>query len=146
MRKNNSKLTFTKNRRTRLFSRRRLKISKCSTNSPDWASAQKVRLPLSKHFEDLQNFLSLLKHSFDIIGISEHKRTEVLKNSTSNLPGYTFWNRLEQAPAMEQFFFVSNNLIYKLRPDLLSNEHGRLESTIFELIFPNKKYYLRCHL
>ena len=25
---------------------------------------------LSKHFEDLQNFLSLLKHTFDIIGIS----------------------------------------------------------------------------
>ena len=28
---------------------------------------------LSKHFDDLQNFLSLLKHSFDIIGISERK-------------------------------------------------------------------------
>ena len=31
---------------------------------------------LSKHFEDLQNFLFLLKHSFDIIGISEHKITK----------------------------------------------------------------------
>ena len=33
---------------------------------------------LSKHFEDLKNFLSLLKHFFDIIGISEH---EINKNS-----------------------------------------------------------------
>ena len=28
---------------------------------------------LSKHFDNLQNFLSLFKHFFDIIGISEHK-------------------------------------------------------------------------
>ena len=27
---------------------------------------------LSRHFEDLQNFLSLLKRSFNIIGVSEH--------------------------------------------------------------------------
>ena len=33
---------------------------------------------LSKHFEDLQNFLFLLKHSFGIISISEHK---INKNS-----------------------------------------------------------------
>ena len=30
---------------------------------------------LNKHFEDLRNFLSLLRHSFDIIAISEHKIT-----------------------------------------------------------------------
>ena len=39
----------------------------------------------------------------------------------------------------ETGLFVSNNLTYKLRPDLLINEHGRLESTVIELIFPNKK-------
>ena len=31
---------------------------------------------LSKHFEDLPNFLYFLKHSFDIIKISEHKITK----------------------------------------------------------------------
>ena len=36
-------------------------------------------------------------------------------------------------------FFVSNNVTYKLRPDLLINEHGGLESTFIELTFPNKK-------
>ena len=46
---------------------------------------------LSKHFEDLQNFLSLLKHSFDITRISEHKITKGLKNSILNLPGYTLF-------------------------------------------------------
>ena len=34
------------------------------------------KLSLSKHFEDLQNLLSLLKHSFDITGISERKITK----------------------------------------------------------------------
>ena len=42
-------------------------------------------------------------------------------------------------PTEEQVFFVSNNLTYKLWPDLFINEHGRLESTIMELIFPNEK-------
>ena len=45
-------------------------------------------------------------------------------------------------PTEEQFFFfVSNNLTYKLRPGLLINEHGRLEPTVIELNSPNKKYY-----
>ena len=38
------------------------KISSLATLHLDIAS-------LSKHFEDLQNFLFLLKHSFDIVGI-----------------------------------------------------------------------------
>ena len=36
-------------------------------------------------------------------------------------------------------FLVSNNITYKLRPDLFINEHGGLESTVIELTFPNKK-------
>ena len=42
-------------------------------------------------------------------------------------------------PTEEQVFIASNNLTYKLRPDLLINKHGRLESTVTELIFLNKK-------
>ena len=37
------------------------------------------------------------------------------------------------------FFFISENLTFKQRPDLLINEPGRLESTFIELIFPNKR-------
>ena len=94
---------------------------------------------LSKHFEDLQNFVSLLKHSFDIIGISEHKITKGSKNSAFNLLGYTFcFNETETSHGGTDFF-VSNNLTYKPQPDLLINEHRKLESTVIELIFPNKK-------
>ena len=94
---------------------------------------------LSKHFEDLRNFLSLLKHSFDITGISEHKITKGSKNSAFNLPGYTFCFNETETSHGGTGYFVSNNSTYKLRPDLLINEHGRLESTIIELTFPNKK-------
>ena len=45
-----------------------------------------------------------------------------------------------KAPTEEQVFFLSNNFTYKLRPDLLINEHGRFEYTVIELIFPNKKF------
>ena len=44
-----------------------------------------------------------------------------------------------KSPTKEQIFFVSNNFTYKLQPDLLNNKHGRLESGVIELIFPNKE-------
>ena len=81
---------------------------------------------LSRHFEDLQNFLSLLKHLFDINGISEHKITKGSKNSAFNLPGYTFCFNETETSHRGTGFSVSNNLAYKLRPDRIINEHGSL--------------------
>ena len=102
---------------------------------------------LSKHFEDLWNFLSLLKHTFDIIGISEHKVTKGWKYSAFNILGYIFCFNQTETSQGGTASFVSKNLTYKLRPDHLINEHGWLESTVIELIFPNKKkYYLWYYL
>ena len=96
-------------------------------------------LTLLRYPNILKIYLSLLKHSFDIVGISEHKTTKGSKNSAFNLPGYTFcFNEIETFHG-ETGLFVSNNLTYKLRPDLLINKHGKLESTFIGLIFPNKK-------
>ena len=94
---------------------------------------------LSKHFEDLENFLSLLKNYFDIIGTSEHKIIKGSKKSAANLPGYTFCVNETETLHGGTVCFVSNNLIYKLGPDLRINKHRRLQSTVIELIFPNKK-------
>ena len=44
-----------------------------------------------------------------------------------------------KAPTEKQVFFISGNLIFKQRPDLLINQTGRLESTFIELIFQNKR-------
>ena len=84
--------------------------------------------------------LSLLKHSFDIIGISEHKITKSLKKSTFNIPGYTFcFNETETSDGGTSFF-VFNNLTYKLQADLLINGHSRLESsTVLNWFFQTKK-------
>ena len=100
---------------------------------------------LSKHFEDLENFLSLLKHSSDIIGISEH----IFQNT---LLFYLVYLILSCFNATEIYnretgFFVSNKLTYKLPPDLIINEHERLESTDIELILNcTKKHYFWYHL
>ena len=61
---------------------------------------------LSKHFADLQNFL---KHSFDIIGISEHKINKGSKNSAFNLTNYTFCFNETETSQKGTGFFVSNN-------------------------------------
>ena len=44
-----------------------------------------------------------------------------------------------KAPTEKQVFFISGNLIFEQRPDLLINQTGRLESTFIELIFQNKR-------
>ena len=94
---------------------------------------------LSKHFDGLQNFLSLLKHSFDIIGISEHKISKNSMNVDFTLPGYTFYFNETESSNGGTGFFISDNLTFKQRPDLVINERRRLESTFIELIFPNKR-------
>ena len=46
---------------------------------------------LSQRFDDLQNFQSVLKHYFDIIGISEHKINKNSINVDFTQPGYTLF-------------------------------------------------------
>ena len=50
--------------------------------NPSFATLHLKIALLPKHFEDFQNSLSLLKHSFNIIGILEHKINKGLENST----------------------------------------------------------------
>ena len=94
---------------------------------------------LSKHFYDLQNFLSLLKHSLDIIGISEHKINKNSMNVDFTLPRYTFYFNETESSYGRTGFFISDNLTFKQRPDLLVDEPWRLESTFIELIFLYKR-------
>ena len=68
---------------------------------------------LSKHLEDLRNFLSLLKHSFDIISISEHKINKKLINVDFNLPGYAFCYNETESFHGGTVFFVSHKLTFK---------------------------------
>ena len=94
---------------------------------------------LSKNFENLQNFLSLWIHSFDIIGISEHKINKNSMNIDLTQPGYTFYFNETESSHEGIGFFLSDNLTFKQSLNLLINEPRRLESTFTELIFPNKR-------
>ena len=93
---------------------------------------------LSKHFEDLENFLSLLKHYFDIIGISEHKIIKGSKKSAANLPGYTFCFNETETFHGGTVCFVSNNLIYKLGPD-------KVTVYCYWIDFSEQKKYYLCY-
>ena len=64
---------------------------------------------LSKHFDDLQNFLSLLKHSFDIIGIWEHKTKKNSMNIDFTQLGYTFYFNETESSHGGTGFFISDN-------------------------------------
>ena len=64
---------------------------------------------LLKYFEDLNNFLSWLKHSFGIIGITEHKINKKM-NIDFKLPGYVFcYNETESSHGGTSIF-----VMYKL--------------------------------
>ena len=70
-----------------------------------------------------QNFWSLLKHYFDIIGISEHKINNNSMNVDFTLLGYTFYfNKTENSQGGTDFF-ISDSLTFKQPPDLLIGIH-----------------------
>ena len=93
---------------------------------------------LPKHFEDLQNYISLLKQSFDIIAITEHKISLNSNEKSFNLPGYNFCFNFTESTHGGTGFFISEKLNYKVRNDLNMCQPGNLESTFIELILPFK--------
>ena len=94
---------------------------------------------LPKHFEDLQNYISLLKQSFDIIAITEHKISLNSNEKSFNLPGYNFCFNFTESTHGGTGFFISEKLNYKVRNDLNMCQPGNLESTFIELILPFKR-------
>ena len=63
-------------------------------------------MSLLKHFDHLQNYLSLLKHSSDIIVILEHEINKNLMNVDFTLQRYTFYfNETESSHGGTSFFY-----------------------------------------
>ena len=66
---------------------------------------------LLKNCEELQDFLSLLKQYFVIIGISEHKINKNSMNVDFTLPGFTFYfNKTESSHGQTYFLFLTTKL------------------------------------
>ena len=84
-------------------------FNKLSINkSSSFATAHLHTASLSKHFDDLQNFLSLLKHSFDIIGISERKINKISMNVDFTFYSagiYFYFKETESSHGRTGFFY-----------------------------------------
>ena len=96
---------------------------------------------LSKHIEELRETLVLLKHNFQIIGLTEHKiRKDIDPVVNIDIEGYRpfIYNPTETTHGGTGFY-ISNSLNYKRRDDLNFNSKGDFESTFIEIIIPNKK-------
>ena len=98
--------------------------------------------PVSKHFDDLEQVVSLLKTNFDIIGTTEHKLP--FEHSTPlkyiKIPGYhPFVFDCSNTFHGGSGIFIKNSLVSKKRDDLKISSSGDFESTFIELIFPQKR-------
>ena len=94
---------------------------------------------LSKHFDDLSEYISTLNISFSAIGISE----TWLNNSTEhlfNIPGYNFISNIRQHKSGGGVgLYIKSNLKFKPRIDLQSTDNRLYESIFAEIIQPNSR-------
>ena len=94
---------------------------------------------LSKHFDSLSNFLSMIKFNFPIIGLCEHKiRSNSFINNIS-LPGYTFCYDETKSTHGGTGFYINDKFSYVKRNDLNISLDNNLESTFIEANVPKKK-------
>ena len=104
---------------------------------------------ISKHCDELQLTLSLLKTKFDVIGVTEHKIQKENIASTTNIeiPGFhPFVFDCSDTTHSGTGFYIKNSIVYKKRDDLKIQSPGHFESTFIEIIFPKEEYDHRLHL
>ena len=97
---------------------------------------------ISKHFDELNLILSLLKFDFHIIGISEHKIHKNDCNSIRNidLDGYhPFVFDHTETSHGSTGFYIKESLVCVRRDDLDFNSPGNHVSTFNEIILPGRK-------
>jgi hypothetical protein len=95
---------------------------------------------LNYHFDELCTMLTLLKHRFGIIAITE---TRLLKDKSSvnlSLPDYSVEHTPTESSAGGALLFISNNISYKPRLDLTQAfyQSKNLESIFIEILQPKK--------
>ena len=74
---------------------------------------------IANHINDLRYLLSLSKHKFHIICISESRIHKGVDPSVNiNIPGYTFEHTPTDSKAGGTLIYISNDIDYKIRNDL----------------------------
>ena len=96
---------------------------------------------LAKHFDDLNSLLTLLKHEFSVIGISESR---ILKNIPPNfdmdIDGYKCFQTPTESTAGGTVLYISNRHTKHPRTDLdrIMYQSKNLESSFAEIVFPKR--------
>ena len=94
---------------------------------------------LTKHFDDLSEFLLTLNRSFYVIAVSEtwlHRSNSAL----FHFPGYHFISSHREHKAGGGVgLYIQSHLEFKLRADLQSSNNALYESVLVEIIQPRGK-------
>ena len=102
---------------------------------------------LSKHFDELNTLLALLKYNFSFIGLTETRNQDFnepldpkLKSRKFQIPGYRCLSTPTEASAGGAAIYFSESYAFKPRKDLDSIMYlsKQLESIFVEIILPNK--------
>ena len=97
---------------------------------------------LNTHHDELKRILSLIKFDFQIIGITEHKISDLTSVSNISISDYhNFVYTPTKSTHSGTGFYVKNTVNFKRRVDLeiIPPDLTDFESTFIEIIIPNKK-------
>ena len=95
---------------------------------------------LQYHIDDLKILLECLKHTFDVVAISETKiKKDCPPTINIKIDGYDFEDSPTEAGKGGTLLYISKKHDYKTRADLEINESKKVESTFIEIINPNGK-------
>ena len=97
---------------------------------------------LSKHKEELETSLSLLKHKFDIIALTETRiKNNATLNYDINLNGYNVCSTPTESDKGGTLIYITNSLKYRERKDLdeIMYKEYDLEATFLEIINTDSK-------
>ena len=102
---------------------------------------------LNAHRDELELILSIIKFDFQIIGITEHKISDLKALSNITISGYqNFVYTPTKSTHGGTGFYVKDNINFKRRVDLELIPPGPkdFESTFIEIIIPNKRNIVAC--
>ena len=94
---------------------------------------------LSKHFDNFNHLINILKLEFDILGISESR---ILKSQSLNtnvsLQNYVIEQTSTKSTAGGPLLYINKRHSYKTHPDLTIYKRKKLESIFVEVFLPKK--------
>ena len=92
---------------------------------------------LNAHFDELTAMLNLLNFNFSIIGLTETRlKMDVNISFPISIEGYSYEYTPTESSCGGTLLYISNNINYKPRNDLLMYKPTHLETTFIEILCP----------